>query len=104
MKIYIEANEEHGKGYQVRVAGDGGEADIIGFNPYTLLKAVRMAEKTLEIINRKSGADTDLRDVLVIDRDSVIRNRDYDHLSSRMAAKIESRENKCEEDDEKIDS
>ena len=84
MKIYIEKNVKYGKGYQVRVAGDGGETDVVDFNPYSLKKAVLMAGKALDIINRKRETAVELKEVLEIDKDSVVANGDYDSLCSGM--------------------
>lgn len=86
MKIIIGVNEKFGRGYQVRVVDNG---EVIDFNPYTLGKAVLMAEKALNILNKREGTEIGLRDALEIDRGSVLANREYDGLSRKMAEKIE---------------
>lgn len=85
MKLYVETNVKHGKGYQVRAVWDNVETDVIDFGPYTLKKAVLMAEKALDIFNRDHGTEYRLDDVLEIDKASVSENREYDSLSEKMS-------------------
>ena len=67
MKLYIEGNKKYGHGYQVRAAWDNGWSDVIDFHPYSIKKAVIMAQKALSIINRRAAGIMRLRDVLEID-------------------------------------
>lgn len=82
MKLYIESNTRYGKGYQVR-AEEGGETDIIAFHPYSLSKAVIMAQKAAHIRSTKLDRRT-----LTIDRDSITRNKGYDYLTDRMVRRL----------------
>ena len=90
MKMYIEKNRRYEKGYQVRVAYDNGETDLIDYRAYSLPSAIKMAEKALEIINRKSEEPYELKDVTVMDHEGILFNREMDDLSRKMAEKIEA--------------
>ena len=68
MKIYVENNEKHGKGFQMRmvdVLDDGRETeDVVDFRPYNLEEAALMIRKMLEIYNRKHNTNITLEECL----------------------------------------
>ncbi len=90
MKIFIEKNTD--TGYRVRAVDRNKERpveEVIDFRPYTLTEAFMMAEKVLEIYNRKHGTAITHKEAFVLDEESVLSNRDTDSLSRRTAEKLE---------------
>ncbi len=88
MRVRIEKNSKFGAGYQIRVSFDNGEDSIIDYTAYTLKKAVMMAKHAVDIINRRGEGTFELKDVLEIDKDSILSNKDYDGMSGEMAQKL----------------
>ena len=104
MKITIEKNEKYGEGYQIRIAYDNGDMDLIDWKAYSMKHALMMAEKAMEIIQRKSDEELEISAVLELDKESLFCNRDYDELSAWAAEKLDANREgiTAEEDAESI--
>ena len=89
MKAYIEKNERFGEGYQIRLVArveDGDREDLVqvwDVQPYELHGAMRRAKKMVEIADQRFGTESDLRDVLVLDREAIKENAKRDITSAR---------------------
>ena len=82
--LYIEANQKHGHGYQVRIVIDGIVDTTMADEPFSLYDALGGAQLTLEAVNKERGTNYLLPDVLLVSREAAGAERRTDFLSAKL--------------------
>lgn len=86
--LYIEANQKHGHGYQVRIVIDGIVDTTMADEPFSLYDALGGAQLTLEAVNKERGTNYLLPDVLLVSREAAGAERRTDFLSAKLLQDI----------------
>lgn len=84
MHLYIEANQKHGRGYQVHIVIDGIVDSTMADEPFSLYDALGGAQFTLEAVNKERGTNYLLPDVLLVSREAAMAERQTDFLSAKL--------------------
>ena len=84
MHLYIEANQKHGRGYQVHIVIDGIVDSTMADEPFSLYAALGGAQFTLEAVNKERGTNYLLPDVLLVSREAAMAERQTDFLSAKL--------------------
>ena len=82
--LYIEANQKHGRGYQVHIVIDGIVDSTMADEPFSLYEALGGAQLTLEAVNKERGTSDLLPDVLLVSRAAAEAERHTDFLSAKL--------------------
>lgn len=82
--LYIEANQKHGRGYQVHIVIDGIVDSTMADEPFSLYDALGGAQFTLEAVNKERGTNYLLPDVLLVSREAAMAERQTDFLSAKL--------------------
>ena len=82
--LYIEANQKHGRGYQVHIVIDGIIDTTMADEPFSLYDALGGAQLTLEAVNKERGTNYLLPDVLLVSRKAAEAERKTDFLSAKL--------------------
>ncbi len=82
--IHIEANQKHGRGYQVHIVIDGIVDSTMADEPFSLYDALGGAQFTLEAVNKERGTNYLLPDVLLVSREAAMAERQTDFLSAKL--------------------
>lgn len=89
MKIILEKNKKFGRGYQVHLL-HGPVDSVMDLEPYTLYDATQGAQVTVDEINKRTGTEYKLHEVLHIDGEAIEANKDTDLASARFARDIQT--------------
>ena len=94
MKILLELNKKYNTGFQIHCIAseeDGDPADmdeVIDYDPFSLWKARMLAEKALEISNKKLGTSFSIDEVLSTTMEGLRVNARNDLNSARLFEKV----------------